>query len=175
MPSPSQPKNTISNFPQRALNILINDFKKNQFSPSHLKDIMKYKAKLDVTDLISFVKHKNEYIRKAAIEVVLLHHDDKNILIDYLLDERFKSKTNVVAGLELFLIYSEELKDRIEDILPLLQDCSTLISEKCITVLRKIKREDLLLGLMFNSGDETLKRIKVFIEEKNQRDLKENG
>lgn len=163
--------NPVTNFPQRALNTLINAMNLGIYSPRYLNDVMKYKTKLDVSKITPFLSSKNDYIKRAAIELVS-EYGDKAKLIDFLLIE--KNSRNLTLGLNLFAKHYEHLKDRVEDILILLHFPDVIVREKCVEILRKVKREDLLVGLMFESDDYLIKRIKGFIMAKQNREDKGN-
>lgn len=135
--------------------------KKGSISPRLINDVIKYKNKIDVTEMESFLSHDNPLIRKAALEIII-KHGNKIKLFDFIKSE--KNKINILFALKLYVDNAEFLKDKGEELVFLLESNDIVIKEKTIISLRESGRADLLLSLAFSEDEELVQRIKNYIE-----------
>lgn len=135
--------------------------KNENISPRHVRDVLKSK-KIDVSPIEPFLTHENNFVRKAAIEILVEHGDRKKIL-PVLLDERDKGV--LLFGMTQIIDKCPQFKDlpELTEFTKFLQWYDSAIQDKAVEMFYRLGRTDLLTGLLFD--ERQLERIKHYMEE----------
>jgi hypothetical protein len=158
----------MTNFQQRAIKNCVESMKKRIISPSLVRNILKYKNSINVEDIEPFLYDKHSMIQKAAIEIIGTCGRIEKVIELLKTAHQDLDLGNILYILRILPEKAIHLKDTIDDLCFLLnypeETLRETIKENAIIFFRRMQRADCLVGLLFDSDESIVYRVKNYIE-----------